>query len=338
MFSIMRQKNGYTRNPTARIFRSCVASICTFSLMKVSEKCNCETDSDNYLTVDILSDLEINNTIKDPIPDNCCFKASDVDSTDSNLSFTSESEFTDMTDTETVKKWHNFYYQINQKKIYVEMWLFLQELCEKIVFKNLLVLKLHLDFEISAHEAAKEVFPNIEIDACRFHLGQSWWRKINSEKELCLAYTKNSDLGKWLKLFFGLPFLPFQDIQNAFGELISICPDLNIGCLFSDYILNTYVENGCLFPPEIWAQEPSENPHTTNGSESFHRTYNAQFHSSHPSVHVVISILKETQVETCTKIQSVFKGGIKKMENADLIGVKEVMKEYNKLRLTCYLW
>lgn len=104
MFSIMRQKNGYTRNPTARIFRSCVASICTFSLMKVSEKCNCETDSDNYLTVDILSDVEINNTIKDPIPDNCCFKASDVDSTDSNLSFTSESEFTDMTDTETVKK------------------------------------------------------------------------------------------------------------------------------------------------------------------------------------------------------------------------------------------
>jgi len=41
---------------------------------------------------------------------------------------------------------------------------------------------------------------------------------INSEKELCLTYTENSDLGKWLKHFFGLPFLPFQDIQNAFGE------------------------------------------------------------------------------------------------------------------------
>ncbi|KAL4153530.1 hypothetical protein QTP88_001363 [Uroleucon formosanum] len=68
----------------------------------VSEKCNCETDSDNYLTVDILSDVEINNTIKDPIPNNCCFKTSDVDSTDFNLSFTSESDVTDMTDTETV--------------------------------------------------------------------------------------------------------------------------------------------------------------------------------------------------------------------------------------------
>jgi len=54
------------------------------------------------------------------------------------------------------------------------MWLFLQELCEQIILKNVLVLKLHLDFEIGGHEVAKEVFPNIEIDACRFHLGQSW--------------------------------------------------------------------------------------------------------------------------------------------------------------------
>lgn len=103
MFSIMRQKNGYTRNPTARILRSCFASICTFSLMKVSEKCNCETDSDDYLTVDILSDVEINNIIKDQTPDNC-FKTSAMDSTDSSLSSKSESDVTDMTESETIKK------------------------------------------------------------------------------------------------------------------------------------------------------------------------------------------------------------------------------------------
>lgn len=62
----------------------------------------------------------------------------------------------------------------NSKQMYVDMWLFLQKLCEQIIFLNLLVLKLHLDFEIGAHEAAREVFPYIEIDACRFHLGQSW--------------------------------------------------------------------------------------------------------------------------------------------------------------------
>lgn len=44
MFSIVKQKNGYTRNPTARMFRTCYASISSFSLMKASGKCNCELD------------------------------------------------------------------------------------------------------------------------------------------------------------------------------------------------------------------------------------------------------------------------------------------------------
>ncbi|KAF0709573.1 Uncharacterized protein FWK35_00033720, partial [Aphis craccivora] len=80
---------------------------------------------------------------------------------------------------------------------------------------------------------------------------------------LLFSYTNDDELGKWLKLFFGLPFLPPHEIENAFVELVSICPNIDIGCLFSDYILNTNVEDDCLFPPKIWAQEPSENHRTT---------------------------------------------------------------------------
>lgn len=71
MFSIMRQKNGYTRNPTAKIFRTCFASICSFSLMKVSEKCNCEADQDEFLTIDVLSNIEVdvNNDTNENISD-----------------------------------------------------------------------------------------------------------------------------------------------------------------------------------------------------------------------------------------------------------------------------
>lgn len=50
----MRQKNGYTRNPTSRMVRTCFASICSFSLMKASDKCNFEVDKDNFLTIDEL--------------------------------------------------------------------------------------------------------------------------------------------------------------------------------------------------------------------------------------------------------------------------------------------
>lgn len=59
MFSIIRQKNGYTKNPSARMFRSCFVSICSFSLMKASDECNCELDEDEFLSLDVLSDINI---------------------------------------------------------------------------------------------------------------------------------------------------------------------------------------------------------------------------------------------------------------------------------------
>jgi DNA transposase THAP9 len=54
-FSVIRQKNGYNRNPTARTFRCSFGNICAYSLMKCSDKCNCEDDDDELLTVDIIN-------------------------------------------------------------------------------------------------------------------------------------------------------------------------------------------------------------------------------------------------------------------------------------------
>ncbi|KAL4112848.1 hypothetical protein QTP88_016568 [Uroleucon formosanum] len=41
---------------------------------------------------------------------------------------------------------------------------------------------------------------------------------------------------------------------------MSTCPNENEGYTFSDYILKSYIESGCLFPPELWASEPSISP------------------------------------------------------------------------------
>jgi len=71
-----------------------------------------------------------------------------------------------------------FFLPEKSKSTYIDMWLYLQELSEKLIFKKLVIHKIHLDFEISAHEACREVFPSIKIQACRFHLGQCWWRKV----------------------------------------------------------------------------------------------------------------------------------------------------------------
>lgn len=62
-FSIIRQKNGYNRNPTSRTFRCCFSHICSYSLMKCISTCNnCETDDNKFLTVDVLKDVDVNTS------------------------------------------------------------------------------------------------------------------------------------------------------------------------------------------------------------------------------------------------------------------------------------
>lgn len=57
-----------------------------------------------------------------------------------------------------------------------------------------------------------EIFP--ESKGSRFHLGQTMWRKIGLSKH----FKKKSEIGKFLKLFFGLSFLNPEEVQKCFSE------------------------------------------------------------------------------------------------------------------------
>jgi len=45
---------------------------------------------------------------------------------------------------------------------------------------NVLPTIVYADFETAIHIAVTTAWPGLEVKACRFHLGQSWWRKILS--------------------------------------------------------------------------------------------------------------------------------------------------------------
>ncbi|XP_008178226.1 uncharacterized protein LOC103307743 [Acyrthosiphon pisum] len=201
------------------------------------------------------------------------------------------------------------------------MWNYLKDLCLITTSKVLEIKYLHLDFEIGAHEAVRETFSGVTIFGCRFHLAQAWWRK-NAYKE------KNSEFGDWLKMFFGLPFLQHTEVEDGFIQLMSLCPNELYGHIFADYILKTYVEPDCLFPPVLWAKEPFQHPRTTNAAESFHRTFNRQFYCTRPPIYAVIQTLLETQEETSLKLNTIQQGTVQKASKAEEETIAKTIQSY----------
>ncbi|XP_016663060.1 uncharacterized protein LOC107884772 [Acyrthosiphon pisum] len=162
-----------------------------------------------------------------------------------------------------------------------------------------------IDFESAIHSAVADVFPNAQIRGCRFHLGQSWWRKIQS-LGLTKLYNDNTDDSHYLKYFFGLPFLEPENVIDCFtDDFLAIQPAENDRIvIFTDYIFENYISPDAMFPPNIWAQFTASCNRTTNSCESFHSKLNMSFYTSHPNIYNFVDVLLEVQSETYIKFRS----------------------------------
>jgi hypothetical protein len=122
-----------------------------------------------------------------------------------------------------------------------------------------------LDFEIAIHNALKYVWPETRIVGCRFHLTQAWWRKIQQLGLTADYKNKNSEIGQWLGYCFGLLFLEPEKVSDVF--VFELCPfqPPNIKLQqFADYLVDNYISEDSLFPPEIWAENSAALNRTTN--------------------------------------------------------------------------
>ncbi|XP_025421194.1 uncharacterized protein LOC112691252 [Sipha flava] len=188
------------------------------------------------------------------------------------------------------------------------MWTNIKNICMELG-QVLNINIIHLDFEIAAHNAVKKTFTGVTVKGCRFHFGQALWQKIQSNTYLRRSYNENqNETGQWLKMFIGLPFLPVQEVAEAFVDLMSICPPQDACINFGDYILDNYIEGQ--FSPEIWIH-PIINEittRTTNGAEKFHRGFNSEFYSPNPSVFKVIDVLRNIHIDTLALMNQYLKG------------------------------
>ena len=155
------------------------------------------------------------------------------------------------------------------------MWSLIQSICQGNIC-TLNLTSMHVDVEPAMHIAVFSTSPNARIECCRFHLGQAWWRHIQ-KVGLNMEYRiKTSEIGKWLSRFFGLPFLPPEQVADAFAEdIMSDAPDSDKCSAFADYAVETYISDHVRYSPHLWASSPNmDTKRTNNGPEAFHSHFN----------------------------------------------------------------
>lgn len=163
----------------------------------------------------------------------------------------------------------------------------------------------YVDFEKAIHAALRAVWPTVQLKGCRFHLGQSWWRKILTVGLSKDYRDKESEDGKLLKYIFGLPLLAPHEVEPSFfDDFMPLKPVNEKYDEFFDYLLETYILPDSDFPPSMWAELSASCKRTTNACESFHSKLNCLFNKPHPNIYYIADTLKEIQSETYIKLRS----------------------------------
>jgi hypothetical protein len=150
------------------------------------------------------------------------------------------------------------------------------------------------DFETTIHNKVTTVWPGLEFKACRFRLGQSWWRKIQS-LGLSKQYGKKySEANQFLKKILRLSLLPPAEVCDCFAlEFLTNLLNDNQMEQSCDYLLEKYTDAGTTFPPPVWSECTSSSLRTINACELFHVHLNALFYSAYHEIFVLVSALQK---------------------------------------------
>jgi len=78
-------------------------------------------------------------------------------------------------------------------------------------------------------------------------------------------YKSDFEFSKYLKFFFGLPFLHPEEVGDCFTEdLMSIQLNDDRIRKFTDYVFDNYIDEQSRFPPKNWSELNASTIRTTN--------------------------------------------------------------------------
>ena len=149
-----------------------------------------------------------------------------------------------------------------------------------------------IDCESSILSAIRSVLPSASVHCCRFHLGQAWWRHMNSIGLGLIHKDRSSDVAHWLQLFLDYHFFHRTKLQMLL--LMTSC-QMHRRLILRWSLLITYWRTigyccGFEFSANlVGAAAGLVNAPPYNDAESYHSHRNAEFYAKHPNIYTCLS-------------------------------------------------
>lgn len=166
------------------------------------------------------------------------------------------------------------------------------------------------DFELAIINAAQAVFPDVPVQCCLFHLGQSLYRKIQAEG-LQQAYNNPEDrsIKQYTHMILALAYVPLEDVRTACDLLRDDVPDELLEIM--DYFKVTYVVGrpargrraavAPRYPPPLWNvynATVNDTAKTNNASEGWHNRFRLLLGKHHPDMYTFLKEIQKEQADT----------------------------------------
>ncbi|XP_071150903.1 uncharacterized protein [Mytilus edulis] len=143
-------------------------------------------------------------------------------------------------------------------------------------------IRIFMDFESAACNAAETVFPTASIKGCLFHF--------------CQRICKNDPLlHQHVRRASALPLVPPRQFEEVWFYALNNyqTEDAHVTS-FNDYVTEQWVER----EPERWNHFSTVGPRTTNHLEGWHHKLNNQLNKAHPNLFLIMQKLRNTQAAT----------------------------------------
>ncbi|XP_064479745.1 uncharacterized protein LOC135393150 [Ornithodoros turicata] len=150
------------------------------------------------------------------------------------------------------------------------------------------------DYEAAAIRAVNDVFPRAEVKGCFFHYFQCIWRKVQS-LGLVASYKESAQAGEWIRRCAALPFIPLPFVDEVYMWIQEQSPELPQAQAFHDYMVDTWVDEGAMFPRAIWNHFDNGSRRTINDVEGWHYRLNSASHISHGNIYKLAELIPKNQ-------------------------------------------